>query len=155
MNNRELLLGVVHVPHRYGVGQRQRGIVGQHVAEESHVDFIRFGTINQHQSRRGIHDDATQQMQAAQYLLSGKVSIGDDPDQQWGDHASNRTDRICPAEVFRTKPNRTQVIRRRDVPRSPDEKLQEHHDRQADPNPHRDFLLVSVFLQTLDHADIR
>ena len=82
-------------------------------------------------------------MQDAQDDLGRQEAVGDHAHQERADHPRDRTDRVGPAKVLGPKANRFQIVGARDVPRSPNKELNEHHDAEARGGQHGFFLPVT------------
>src|SRR5690606_5977441 len=101
--------------------------VEDHVAEEPRVER---GEILC--AIRQVHEHGADEVNDPEQPLGVEVLVGDEADDERRDDGAPGLGRVREADL---RPGRTQVVREKaahgDEPRAPDEKLDEHHHRQA------------------------
>ena len=121
----EFFLRILHVRERDRVRDRNRGHVKQAVhehQEEEHPEIVR--------ERRGHHRNAADEMAEGQKFFRGEIAIRKLVAEK---HADNRRDREGVENhrlLARRKTKARQISEDQRQPRTPDEKLQDHHEEE-------------------------
>ena len=121
-DHRKLPLLVVDVVKRQRVRQSQSRHVAQVVQQQQQNEHARRCRGLRH----GEHDQPAQQVQRAEHFLRREKTVGNEPQKERRDDGRDGVDRVRPVREVGHALCR-HVVADRDVPRPPDEKLQEHH----------------------------
>ncbi len=125
-NQRELAAGIVHLPERQRVAQRQRRHVAERVDQQHDVERTEARL-----QRREIQHGAAGDVQRGENALGRHEPIGDHADEERRNDCGDRRRPRREADLLAGEVQRLPEPRpHRHVPRAPHEVLQEHHRRQ-------------------------
>ena len=130
-DERELLLGVGDVVEADGVGEAEGGHEAEHVKSE-HADegpvIARFllggdgGGCEQ--------GEAAENVRGCEDSLGGEEAVGDHAEEERRNDGGDRADGVGPGDAVGHAVG-AHVVAHGDVPRAPDEELEEHHGGEA------------------------
>jgi len=125
----EVAGGILDVMERDRVAERQGGHVTEGVSHEQGIEPGPLGLAGEEP-----HEARTRQVEHGEQLFGGEEAVRHHPDEKWGDEGREGGGPVGQADLPAGESERlTEIGAHRDEPAPPDEILEEHHRREANP----------------------